>query len=194
MLALFVGWIIYFFYARLAFSSLAQSEGRLRRRPQPCFELHRTGRGRRRSRAADLRRRAAVGESRGQISRRRKIPPSSRSSRSNSPGMSVMPGPDGIFGRQDMKFVSDDNVFGVDPDRPERQGRHPVAQRNSCARQQARDHLFQFQGRDSFLKIIAMRVCQDAIPGLRIPVWFTPTKSAVTRSIARSFAAPAMPP
>jgi cytochrome c oxidase subunit 2 len=26
------------------------------------------------------------------------------------------------------------------------------------------------------LKIIAMRVCQDAIPGLRVPVWFTPTK------------------
>jgi cytochrome c oxidase subunit II len=26
------------------------------------------------------------------------------------------------------------------------------------------------------LKIISMRVCQDAIPGLRIPVWFTPTK------------------
>ncbi len=25
-------------------------------------------------------------------------------------------------------------------------------------------------------KIMAMRVCQDAIPGLRIPVWFTPTK------------------
>jgi cytochrome c oxidase subunit 2 len=25
------------------------------------------------------------------------------------------------------------------------------------------------------LKIIAMRVCQDAIPGLRVPVWFTPT-------------------
>jgi len=26
------------------------------------------------------------------------------------------------------------------------------------------------------LKIIAMRVTQDAIPGLRIPLWFTPTK------------------
>jgi cytochrome c oxidase subunit 2 len=26
------------------------------------------------------------------------------------------------------------------------------------------------------LKIISMRVCQDAIPGLRIPVWFTPTQ------------------
>ena len=27
------------------------------------------------------------------------------------------------------------------------------------------------------LKIIAMRVCQDAIPGLRIPCTFTPTKT-----------------
>ena len=26
------------------------------------------------------------------------------------------------------------------------------------------------------LKIISMRVCQDAIPGLRIPVWFTPVR------------------
>jgi cytochrome c oxidase subunit 2 len=26
------------------------------------------------------------------------------------------------------------------------------------------------------LKIIAMRVCQDAIPGLRIPVWFKPVQ------------------
>jgi len=25
-------------------------------------------------------------------------------------------------------------------------------------------------------KVIAMRVTQDAIPGMRIPVWFTPTK------------------
>ena len=25
------------------------------------------------------------------------------------------PGPDGVFGRQDMKFVTSDNVFGVDP-------------------------------------------------------------------------------
>jgi cytochrome c oxidase subunit II len=27
-------------------------------------------------------------------------------------------GPDGVFGRQDMKFVASDNVFGVDPSDP----------------------------------------------------------------------------
>ena len=28
------------------------------------------------------------------------------------------PGKDDVFGRQDMRWVSDDNVFGVDPDDP----------------------------------------------------------------------------
>ena len=59
-------------------------------------------------------------------------------------------GPDGIFGRQDMKFVSRRQRLRRGPDRPERQGRRPDAQRNPCARQQARHHLFEFQGRDPF--------------------------------------------
>jgi hypothetical protein len=45
MLALFIGWMAYFFYASGG-SRVAQSQGRLRRRPQPCVELHRTGRRR----------------------------------------------------------------------------------------------------------------------------------------------------
>ena len=51
-----------------------------------------------------------------------------------------------------MKLVTGDNIFGVDPDGSERQGRRPGAQRNSRAGQQAGDRLHQFQGRDSFVQ------------------------------------------
>jgi hypothetical protein len=44
------------------------------------------------------------------------------------------------------------------------------------------------------LKIIALRVCQDAIPGLRIPVWFTPTKTGRYQINSPGFAATAIPP
>ena len=85
-------------------------------------------------------------------------------------------GPDGIFGRQDMKFVKADNVFGVDP--ADASGKDDIQLLNEIHVPVNKPVIIYLSSKDVVhsLKIIAMRVCQDAIPGLRIPVWFTPTK------------------
>jgi cytochrome c oxidase subunit II len=84
-------------------------------------------------------------------------------------------GPDGVFGKQDMKFVKSDNVFGVDPNDPA--GKDDIQLLNEIHVPVNRPVLIYLSSKDVVhsLKIIAMRVCQDAIPGLRVPVWFTPT-------------------
>ena len=85
-------------------------------------------------------------------------------------------GPDGVFGRQDMKFVAADNVFGVDP--ADASGKDDIQLLNEIHVPVNKPVIIYLSSKDVVhsLKIIAMRVCQDAIPGLRVPVWFTPTK------------------
>jgi cytochrome c oxidase subunit 2 len=85
-------------------------------------------------------------------------------------------GPDGIFGKQDMLFVNTTNVFGVDPNDPN--GKDDIQLLNDIHVPIGKPVIIYVSSKDVIhsLKIISMRVCQDAIPGLRIPVWFTPTK------------------
>jgi cytochrome c oxidase subunit II len=85
-------------------------------------------------------------------------------------------GPDGIFGRQDMKYVSDNNVFGVDPNDPN--GKDDIQTLNEIHVPVNKPVIVYVSSKDVIhsFKVVAMRVCQDAIPGLRIPCWFTPTK------------------
>ena len=85
-------------------------------------------------------------------------------------------GLDGIFGRQDMKFVASDNVFGVDP--TDVNGKDDIQTLNDLHVVVNKPVIIYLTSKDVIhsLKIIAMRVCQDAIPGLRIPVWFKPTQ------------------
>jgi cytochrome c oxidase subunit 2 len=86
------------------------------------------------------------------------------------------PGPDGIFGRQDMKFVTADNVFGVDPSDPN--GKDDIQTLNEIHVVVNKPVIIYVSSKDVIhsLKIFAMRVEQDAIPGLRIPCWFIPTR------------------
>jgi cytochrome c oxidase subunit 2 len=86
------------------------------------------------------------------------------------------PGQDGIFGKQDMRFVSTTNTFGVDPTDPN--GKDDFTTLNDIHVPVGKPVIIYVSSKDVIhsLKIIAMRVCQDAIPGLRIPVWFTPTQ------------------
>jgi cytochrome c oxidase subunit 2 len=93
------------------------------------------------------------------------------------------PGKDGTFGRQDMHMVTADNVFGVDP--KDEHGKDDVQTLNEI-------HVPLVKGPDGnnkpviifisskdvihSFKLIAMRVTQDAIPGMRIPIWFRPTQ------------------
>jgi cytochrome c oxidase subunit 2 len=86
------------------------------------------------------------------------------------------PGKDGVFGRQDMHLVTEQNVFGVDPTDPKGQDDvqtttqiHVVVNKPVIAYISSKDVIHSF-------KIIAMRLTQDAIPGMRIPVWFKPTR------------------
>jgi cytochrome c oxidase subunit 2 len=87
------------------------------------------------------------------------------------------PGKDGIFGKQDMRRVKADNTFGVDMDDPNAKDdaqvaneMHVVVNKPVIAIISSKDVIHSF-------KIIAMRVTQDAIPGMRIPLWFKPTKA-----------------
>jgi cytochrome c oxidase subunit 2 len=86
------------------------------------------------------------------------------------------PGPDGKFGSQDMRFVSETNVFGVDPS--DANGKDDFETLNDLRVPVNKPVILYVSSKDVIhsLKIISMRVCQDAIPGLRIPVWFTPTQ------------------
>ena len=85
-------------------------------------------------------------------------------------------GPDGVFGRQDMKYISSDNVFGVDPTDPD--GKDDIQTLNEIHVPLGKPVIVYVSSKDVIhsFKVVAMRVCQDAIPGLRIPCWFTPTK------------------
>ena len=91
------------------------------------------------------------------------------------------PGKDGKFGKQDMKFVTDANLFGIDP--TDEAGKDdvqlaPAPQIHLPVNRACIVYLTSKDVIHSF-KVIAMRVTQDAIPGIRIPTWFKPTKEGM---------------
>lgn len=85
------------------------------------------------------------------------------------------PGKDGKFGAQDMKYVSDSNPFGVDPNDPA--GKDDIQEQNFVHVVVNKPVIIKLSSKDVIhsFKVIAMRVTQDAIPGMRIPIHFTPT-------------------
>lgn len=88
-------------------------------------------------------------------------------------------GPDGIFGRQDMKYITQGNVFGVDPTDPN--GKDDIQLLNQIHVPVNKPVIVYVSSKDVIhsFKVPSMRVCQDAIPGLRIPCWFIPDKIGV---------------
>ncbi|MBI4028114.1 MAG: cytochrome c oxidase subunit II [Verrucomicrobia bacterium] len=87
------------------------------------------------------------------------------------------PGPDGIFGKRSPKLVSEDNPIGLDSNDPH--ARDDVVSFNSLHAPVHKPVIIRLTSKDVIhsLKIIQMRVTQDAIPGMNIPVWFVPTKT-----------------
>ena len=85
-------------------------------------------------------------------------------------------GLDGKFGQQDMKLVTETNVFGVDPADPA--GKDDIQLLNEIHVPVNKPVIIYLSSKDVIhsLKLVAMRTTQDAIPGLRIPFTFTPTK------------------
>lgn len=93
------------------------------------------------------------------------------------------PGKDGVFGKQDMHLVTAENVFGVDPKDPN--GKDDVQTLNEIhvpfvkgADGKTKPVIVYISSKDVIhsFKVIALRVTQDAIPGMRIPIWFRPTQ------------------
>jgi cytochrome c oxidase subunit II len=175
MIALFVGWIIYFFYALYRFRSSRNPKADyvgVRNHASSYIELAVAGV------EAVLLVFIAVPLWAKAVD---KFPPASESTVIQVVAQQYAwnaryAGLDGIFGRQDMKFVASDNVFGVDP--TDANGKDDIQTLNDIHVVVNKPVIIYLSSKDVIhsLKIIAMRVCQDAIPGLRIPVWFTPTQ------------------
>ncbi len=86
------------------------------------------------------------------------------------------PGPDGKFGRTDVKLVSADNPLGLDRTDPNaKDDITTINQLNMPVDKPVLIHLSTKDVIHSFA-IYEMRVKQDAIPGMEIPVWFIPTR------------------
>ena len=85
-------------------------------------------------------------------------------------------GPDGQFGKQNMSLVRADNVFGVDP--ADSKGKDDVQVSNEIHVPVNKDVICYISSKDVIhsFRVIAMRVTQDAIPGMRIPIHFKPLK------------------
>ena len=85
------------------------------------------------------------------------------------------PGADGRFGRSDVALVSADNPLGLDRNDPD--GKDDVTTINQLNVPVNRPVLVQLSSKDVIhsFGLYEMRVKQDAIPGLQMPVWFVPT-------------------
>ncbi len=87
------------------------------------------------------------------------------------------PGEDGLFGRRDVRFVTDNNRVGLDPtdeagkdDRLNTLNTLPLpVNRPVIIRVTSQDVIHNFA-------IHQMRIAQDAIPGMEVPMWFTPVR------------------
>jgi cytochrome c oxidase subunit II len=89
------------------------------------------------------------------------------------------PGPDGEFGKQDYSLVTADNPWGFDKSDPN--GKDDFQTLNLIHVPVGRPVIITITSKDVIhsFKVIAMRVTQDAIPGVRIPLHFTPTKVGI---------------
>jgi len=83
-------------------------------------------------------------------------------------------GPDGKFGRTDGKLVSSDNPIGLDKKDPD--AKDDITEINQLTLPVNRPILVHLTSKDVIhsFGLYEMRVKQDAIPGLDIPVWFIP--------------------
>ncbi len=86
------------------------------------------------------------------------------------------PGPDGKFGRTDIKLVSADNPLGLD--RTDPNAKDDITTINQLNLPVNRPVLVHLSSKDVIhsFALFEMRVKQDAIPGMQIPVWFIPNR------------------
>lgn len=84
-------------------------------------------------------------------------------------------GADGVFGRTAIDLVSPDNPLGLDRSDPA--GKDDITTINQLHLPVNKPAIVHLSSKDVIhsLALPVMRVKQDAIPGMSIPVWFTPT-------------------
>jgi cytochrome c oxidase subunit 2 len=86
------------------------------------------------------------------------------------------PGPDGKFGRTEIRLVSADNPIGLDRSDPN--AKDDITTINQLNLPVDRPVLVHLTSKDVIhsFGLYEMRVKQDAIPGMNIPVWFIPNR------------------
>jgi len=86
------------------------------------------------------------------------------------------PGNDGRFGRRDIKLVGADNPIGLDRTDPD--AKDDITTTNQLNFPVDRPVLVHLSSKDVIhsFGLFEMRVKQDAIPGMDIPVWFIPNR------------------
>jgi cytochrome c oxidase subunit 2 len=175
MIVLFVGWLIYFIYALWRFNQ--------KRNPKGDYVGSRTH-------ASTYVEIAVAGAEACLLvfiaiplwhTRVEKFPAESDSTVVRVAGQqfawnALYPGLDNTFGKQDIRLVSSTNAFGLDPADPNSKDDvqvlneiHVPLNKPVVAYISSMDVIHSF-------KLVAMRVTQDAIPGMRVPVWFKPVK------------------
>jgi cytochrome c oxidase subunit II len=93
------------------------------------------------------------------------------------------PGPDGIFGRTDAKLITGTNPIGLDETAPG--AADDIYTINEMHLPTGRDIYVRLTSKDVIhsFAIPTMRVKQDAIPGMEIPIWFKVLEDATTQSL-----------
>ena len=88
------------------------------------------------------------------------------------------PGKDGVFGKQDVKFVTGQNPMGIDPNDVNGKDDVTVPAGSEVAVPVGTNVIMHISSLDVIhsFKSFPMRVNQDAIPGMSIPVHFKPMK------------------
>ena len=88
------------------------------------------------------------------------------------------PGADGIFARRDIKQVSSANPLGIDVNDPH--AKDDVATLNQLHLEVNRPVIVRLTAKDVIhsFALQEMRVKQDAIPGMEVPVHFTPVRTS----------------
>ena len=86
------------------------------------------------------------------------------------------PGADGKFGRTDIKLINEDNPLGLD--RRDPNAKDDITTVNQLTLPVDRPVLVHLSSKDVIhsFGLYEMRVKQDAVPGLDIPVWFIPNR------------------
>jgi cytochrome c oxidase subunit 2 len=88
------------------------------------------------------------------------------------------PGPDGVFGKMNVKLITSSNPLGLDPNDPT--AKDDIVTLNQLHMEVNRPIIVRITSKDVIhsFGLPYMRVKQDAVPGMEVPVHFTPIRTS----------------